>query len=116
MSAAPHFPSAPVVEAIFAIEAPARFPGSPADFKEAARKAVPEDVFPEMQDLFEIGMRFEGDLATGKTQSDFESNWRGVTFFRHRRGQPPILWDFGPGDVERFLPIAGSEKPDFCGS
>lgn len=76
----PHFPNAPVVEAIFAIEAPARFSESPADFREAARQAIPEDAFPEMRDLFEIGMHFEGDLATGEAQAGGESNWRGVAF------------------------------------
>lgn len=75
-----HFPNAPIAEAIFAIEAPARFSVSPAEFKAAARDAIPEDAFPEMRDIFKIGMRFEGNLATGETQAGSESNWQGVAF------------------------------------
>ena len=82
-----HFPNAPIVEAIFHIEAAAQIAVSSEEFVKQARELVSSETFPQMGEMLEFGVQLETDLATGETRSNNESSWRGVEFRSEERSQ-----------------------------
>jgi len=81
------FPNAPIVEAIFNIEAPGIFDYKGGEFADRARPLIDSVVFSSDKPLIEAGITLTADQMTGETQSESESKFMGMEFRSNERSQ-----------------------------
>ncbi len=109
-----YFPKAPVVEAIFHIEAPGRRETGGAVFPEIARREVDEGEYPEMKPILQAQFEFQAVWKTGEARTKGESLQTGV-IFRSADGRRAIQFRADGMSFHRLAPYTSYEEemPEF---